>query len=77
MSNSKRTYQVHYWYIINEKTGHTVPDRRIIEAASPQEAVDRVTDNRGCLPGFEVSTVLEIAEGWCVRQGKVVSKGVT
>lgn len=72
-SRAKRTYQVVYWHDI-EGGGAAIVDRRIVAAGSPQEAVVAVTLNRGSLPGFEVSNVLEIANGWAVRQGKVVSK---
>lgn len=71
---AKRTYQVHYSYIVDETTMTYVRDRRIVDAASPQDAVADITNRMNSLPGFEVSNVLEIAEGWCVRQGKVVSK---
>lgn len=70
---TKRTYQVIYWHDI-EGGGAAAVDRRIVEAGSAQEAVVAVTLNRGSLPGFEVSNVLEIAEGWAVRGGKVVAK---
>lgn len=70
----KRTYQVHYTYIVDETTMTYVRDRRIVDAASPQDAVADITSRMSSLPDFEVFNVLEIAEGWAVRGGKVVSK---
>lgn len=72
--STKRTYQVHYAYIVDETTMTYVRDRRIVDAVSPQGAVDDITSRMSSLPDFEVFNVLEIAEGWAVRQGKVVSK---
>lgn len=73
--STKRTYQVHYWHrCVSSKYGPYVCDRNSVDAASPQEAIEMITTNRGQLPCFEVYYVLEIAEGWAVRQGKAVRK---